>query len=235
PVYFNHLSGQIQQRYGNYEMDYYMNSIKHSSEWLKEKLIKEKSGAAVIVASNCAEQVRHYLRDMDNVEVVYVRHAKRDQKDWDYAIFNSRYVNRMQLLNGSWPMQKTIHAEMVGPVPISVVVERPSKSAHLGYLALLDGDPQKATEHYINILQLDPQHEVAWFRLGLAYFEAKDIEQAMGALDKCLTFYPDKLIALDLKGGILLQQQYIEQAKQIFDHMLKVNPYYSKTYHNLGV
>ena len=50
-VYFNELEGGVKNAYGNYETDYYMNSIKPCADWLKKNVL-ENSKDTLIIGSN---------------------------------------------------------------------------------------------------------------------------------------------------------------------------------------
>ena len=101
-VYFNELAGGLKGAYGNYETDYYFNSLKQSADWFKKNILPTLPAdrKTIIVTQGPLD---YYFRKDTNIQVVYTRYYEKHAKEWDYAIFGNVYINRFQLQNGLFP------------------------------------------------------------------------------------------------------------------------------------
>jgi len=169
-VYFNELIGGIKGAYGKYDTDYYMNSIRKTSDWFKQSEMfknasKEKK---ILLATNAADPVNWYFRnDTDKVKIIYTKWdwpgnpKTRGARDWDYGIYFSRDIDPSMLKNGTWPSQKAIYINAADDVPLSVVIERKDKSDFLGFQAMQKDSFNVAEKYFAEALKYNPQNEEA--------------------------------------------------------------------------
>ena len=130
-VYFNEISGGIDSKYGNYEMDYYMHSYWPAIKWLeKEGILNDRD--EITLATNHGYSGRYYTRNYDNVKALYTRYYERLSRDWDYAIYVNVYIDQAEIKNDQFPPSGTIHTIDVNGKPMCAIVKRPSK-ASIGY------------------------------------------------------------------------------------------------------
>ena len=130
-VYFNEISGGIDSKYGNYEMDYYMHSYWPAIKWLeKEGILNDRD--EITLATNHGYSGRYYTRNYDNVKALYTRYYDRLSRDWDYAIYVNVYIDQAEIKNDQFPPSGTIHTIDVNGKPMCAIVKRPSK-ASIGY------------------------------------------------------------------------------------------------------
>lgn len=167
-VYFNEISGGIDSKYGNYEMDYYMHSYWPAVKWMeKEGLINDRD--EIILATNHGHSGRYYTRNYDNVKAYYTRYYDRLNRDWDYAIYVNVYIDQAELKNDQFPPSGTIHTIDVNGKPMCAIVKRPSK-ASIGYSDdLKSGNDTLAKQKLRNYYNADKDNFEANINLALLY------------------------------------------------------------------
>lgn len=131
-LYFNKYYGGIEKAYGNYETDYWGISTRESIGWLKEeKIIYPKMKHKIKIVSNVSYQVDKYIETQynDRIEVCYVAyHDLRYHEDWDYGIFNTRFIDREYLLKKYFPdKKKTTHTIEIDNTPILAIFKNKLK------------------------------------------------------------------------------------------------------------
>lgn len=224
-VYFNPLFGGMKGNYANYELDYYMNSVKQTCDWIieNEDMTKEK----ITIATTTTEQVRHYFRDYPNVSIKYVRYYQRYGSVWDYGIFYNRFITREQLLNGSYPPPQTVYTVDVEGRPMCAVVKQDNKAANEGFKALKARDFNTALIKFEEETKQRPLNDLAWQGLAQCYATIGDIPKALVAVNNGLEVDPRSATMLYLKGNIHIQQQDIENAALTAAQITKVKPRYA--------
>ncbi len=234
--YFNELTGGIKGAYGNYETDYWMNSIRETSNWFhqQEGLISDQR--KITVATNCIEPVKYYFRnDTAHVNVIYVRYYSRAAKEWDYGIFYSRFIDQSQLKNKSWPNTHTIYAAKADDIPLSIVVERKDKSDFYAGVALDSKNIKAADSLYTLAVKYDPKNEEALTGLGTAQLQLNEPQKAIQSITQSLQVYPANFAALSLLGLAYAQSGKTEQAIQLLNQSLQSNPNNPQAYYYLGL
>lgn len=167
-VYFNELSGGMNKVYGNYEMDYYMHSIKPAMDWLKKKNIINESDS-IIIASNHSNSVNYYSRNSGNIRSIYTRYYERLNSDWDYAVYVNVYIDQYELKYKQFPPTGTIHTVDVDGKPMCAIVKRPSK-ASVGFTDdLKNGNLILAKNKLLDYYQADRNNFEANINLALIY------------------------------------------------------------------
>ena len=235
-IYFNEIMGNVKKAYGRFENDYYLNSLRQGSEWLIENIVPGiPVGTKIRVATNAS--VNYYFRHYtDKVSTQYTRYYDRGSYDWDYAIYFCNYIDPYQLKNNIWPPYKTIHTIEVDHVPICAVVKRESKKDYEGLKLLDQKDFANAIPILEEVIKKEPYNEIVMLRLGEAYIQIEQYNEAHRILDKCLKIYPDYDKALNLKGIAYMQNEKYNDAISVFIHIVtKVNYRFVTAYHNLAV
>lgn len=201
--YFNPLFGGIKKAYSNFETDYWMLSIKEASTWLKnhERIDKVKN-KKYTVTTNCMYPAQVFLNDTNSIALSYSRYYDRNEKYWDYALFYSRFVNRSQLRNRTWPPKGTIHTIKTGGVPICAVVKRENFDDYNGYEALKKGDELKAITYFLSYLNYDPLNETVSLALASIYKNNCLYEKAEELIKQSLQAYPDNPVAKNLSKEV---------------------------------
>ncbi len=223
-VYFNEFKGGLKGAYGDYETDYYFNSLKESADWFRANILPGlPKDRETIVVTQALEPVKYYFRRDTNIRVIYSRFYEKYSKNWDYALFGNVYISRLQLKEGLFPPEGTLFTTTVDGLPMSYVSERVTKQE-------LEGFRLEKEKHYGEALQVfetyvaeHPKTEEVWSRMGKLYYMNGQLEEAKIALDCALALYPDLNEALYIKTLLCMDLKDYRQALQTADHMLEVN------------
>lgn len=210
-VYFNELVGGIKGAYGKYDTDYYMNSVRKTSEWLRNSDIVRtaRRDRKVLIATNAVDPVNWYFRnDTGKVKIVYTKWdapgnpKTRGARDWDYGIYFSRDVDPTMLKNGTWPSDKAIYVNEADGVPLSVVIERNDKSDLLGYQAFQQKDFPAAEQFLTKALQYNPQNEEAALLMTQVKLQLNKPQEAVQYANQYLQLYPGSPLAEQINAMI---------------------------------
>ena len=234
-VYFNELEGGIKGAYGNYETDYYMNSVKQCADWMKEhENLKRADGRKNALFTNAVGPVNFYFKeDTNTVSVGYSSYRTRQEKNADYEIMYCRFVDRDLLLNGAFPPEQAIHTVYADGVPLSCVIRRDDKRAYdaqelmgkndyAGALALLEPYSQKY-----------PKNEVVLSNLGLCYLNVQRFDDAVRVLTQSIAINSENTSAPYFLGLAYLYKGDFSNAANILTNVVKANPYNPQPYRAL--
>ncbi len=226
-VYFNELSGGIKKAYGDYETDYYMNSIKGGYEWLeKNRLSKLNTKDTITIATNCVEPFFHYMRNAPvPIKVIYSRYYQKNQQDWDYGVYFGRFLDKEQLENGYFPSKMSIHNIEADGVPLcAVLANDPQRNGFKGYQAMTTGDLGNAVLYLEAASKKYPEDMEVWTNLALVYSNMKNAVAAKNAIDNAR-----KISTLDLQtemtaGEIFLRSNDANTASQVYGGLIENYP-----------
>jgi Flp pilus assembly protein TadD len=239
-IYFNELKGGIKGAYGNYETDYYFNSLKEGFNWLKENKLKDFKPTAghdsVIVASNIPEMMKQYISISGlPVKFAYVRYYQRGESDWDYGIFVSRFLDKEQLINGYFPGSKPLHIVEAEGVPLSTIQANDrERNALKGQEASKAQNYALAVQYYEKAVALDPKDAEAWRNLAVAAFQSGDKAKSMDAIGKAYAISCMDIGNANTAGMIYLQAQDFNKALQVFSKITEENPDMPEGWMGLG-
>lgn len=233
-VYFNELEGGIKGAYGNYETDYYMNSVKQCADWLKthENLNRRRAdGGRLRLYSNAVAPVNSYFKaDSDNVSVGYVSYRARNEKDADYEILYCRFVDRDLLLKGAFPPEQAIYTVYADGVPLSCVIRKDDKRDYEAQELMGKNDFAGAVALLEPYVQKYPKNETALANLGLCYLNVQRFDDAVKVLSACLNLSPDNTNAAYYMGlGYFYKGDY-SNAASVLTNVVKANPYFAPPY-----
>ncbi|MGC4057555.1 MAG: tetratricopeptide repeat protein [Chitinophagaceae bacterium] len=181
-VYFNEFEGGVKNAVGRYDLDYYQNSGKQATEWIKANA--KPSKGKIIVASNMSQIERYFAHDTDKFLGVYVRLNDRDTKDWDYYITYSRYISLEQLNAGTWPPANAVHKIEVDGAILSAVLERKTKLDMLGNQLMESQQLDSAFKVYEQAVKIDPSNDAVLIRFATLYAQRGNIPMALSTLDE---------------------------------------------------
>lgn len=155
-TYHNAFVGGVTNAYGNYEVDYYYNSVKQCADYFIEKeLPKYKATDTVVLATNAAHLMYVYMAKYKNVRVEYIRFPERDMKPWNYAIFHIALIPLEEIQAEQWLPPSTVFVANVKGKPLSALIKRPSQNDMLGFQALERGDRETALQYFAKYLETD--------------------------------------------------------------------------------
>lgn len=227
-VYFNELAGGINGAFGNYETDYYMNSVKQCADWIKEneKIERRPDGSKMIIYSNAVGPAgQYFIKDTAKVGVGYISYRNRCTVDADYQIFYSRFVDRDLLLNGCFPPEQAAYVVEVDGKPIACVLKKTDKSDFLGQQAMQRNDFDTAIKLLEPYCAKYPKADVAMQNLALAYLSTANVDptrvqKGIELLNKCVELNKENIQAIYYLSqayrmiGNTTQAQYLENMVQ---------------------
>lgn len=224
-IYYNELVGGVDGAYGNYELDYYFNSMRRTSDWFRSEVLdKLPQGDSVILVSNATKQLNFYFKDDKRVKVVYANYYNRNGVDWDYGMFCSKGVQSIQLLKGYYPPAGTIYTDGVGKAILGIVIKRPSKNDLAAFRSNQSGDFMKTIELATNYLQnVDSTDVSVRSYLANAYFQIGQLDKAMELSTYNQKFYPDHAGTLGVIGQVYMRQGKFQESIQTFRTLLDDN------------
>jgi tetratricopeptide (TPR) repeat protein len=245
-VYFNPIAGGVSGAFGKFELDYWGTSIKQGVEWLDKEGVFDQATEEepVVLATNsyyvATAYTAHYGK---KVKLVYTRYYSRDQLDWDYAIFTSRFLNPKQMQIGNWPLDsKVIHNIKANNTPLLAIMKEENKYAMQGWQLSKQKKLQEAINFYLQEKEAHPTNEVAYLRLASLYLNAGNLPKAKEMADKALEISPEWDQGYYVKGVVLYndgkrnnQPQLVEEAKQLYVKAIKVNKLFSAANQQLAV
>lgn len=181
-VYFNPVAGGVKKAFGKYETDYYMLSARPAAEWLIKNKKLDAAKDTVIIGTDCIFPAKVALNVSPLIVGRYMRYDQRFEKDWDYGIFFSRFVDPVEMKNKLWPPANTIHTIDVSGVPVMAILERKSKADMAGIEAYNRKDFASAVRYFKQAAAANPNEWMYYYYLVNCY-------QALGAPDSAATFY----------------------------------------------
>ncbi len=223
-IYFNELSGGIKNAYGNYETDYWMNSMKELSKWLIAHDDRIKKGEEVIVCTNSIDPVKHYFeRWAPNVKVIYAAFKDRYKNKADYYLSIPRFIDSDLLKNGCWPPKEVVHSVTVDGVQVGSVSKYIDTFTYAGLKATRERNLMAANDFFKKAYANDDKNNVAIGNLALNYVNQDSLAAATVWADRGLALSPDNEDFLLPKGMILMYQGKVAEAYEYFDRLKKMN------------
>jgi tetratricopeptide (TPR) repeat protein len=224
-VYFNELIGGIKGAYGNFETDYYMNSMKQCEQWLRKNVeIKPRpDGSRMIFYSNAVGPIGNYfIDDTAKLACGYTSYRTRFEKDGDYFILYQRFVDRQLLVNGCFPPEQAVFTVKVDGVPIACVIKKDDNRDFLGIDAIKKNDFETGIKYLEPFAAKYPKNEGVLTNLGLAYLNLSRPDDAIRALNQSLQLNNENLnaiyymaMAYQMKGDNSTAQYYNNILQQL--------------------
>lgn len=221
-VYFNEWVGGMKGAYGNYETDYYFNSLKQSADWFKKNIMPAlpQDRKTVIVTQGPLD---YYFRKDTNIQVLYTRFYEKYAKDWDYAILGNVYVNRFQLQHGLFPPEGSLFAPTVDGYPVSCVVERQTKAELEGFQLEKKKQYRDALAVFENYTAAHKNNEEVWGKMAKLYYTIGDMQKGKEAVEQALSLHPTLNEALYVSVLIYLNLRDYPGAFEAVNKILSEN------------
>ena len=224
-MYFNEIVGGIEGAYGNYELDYYLASLKPSSEYLAEEVLSKNPDKEYKIVSYGMDQVKYYLRNHPNAKVGFTRFDDRSEKSWDYSVFYNAYMDQHRLQNGYYPPVGTVYAPTVDGKAVGCVVKRPSILDYSGIQALIkENDNDKAIALLKSYSEIDSISSEVWFYLANAYANKNNDDSALFYAKQSTHVYKENSRTLFLTYQIHMRNNRTKEAIATMDNYIKSRP-----------
>lgn len=223
-VYFNEFKGGLKGAYGDYETDYYFNSLKMTADWFRAHVLPGlPKDRETVVVTQAVEPLKYYFRKDTNIRVIYSRYYEKYSKDWDYALFGNVYINRFQLKNRLFPPEGTLYVPLVDGCPMAFVLKRDTKKELEGFEFERQGKYGEALAVFEPYCAGHEKNEEVWARMGKLYYMTGRLEQAQVALEHALQLHPFLYEALYMKAWVALKQKDYRNALEAAGKMLDEN------------
>ncbi|MDB5283776.1 MAG: hypothetical protein JWO06_2851 [Bacteroidota bacterium] len=234
-VYFNELEGGIKGAYGNYETDYYMNSVKQCADWMKtHENLKRPDGRKNSVYTNAVGPTNFYFKeDTNTVSVGYASYRTREEKNADYEIMYCRFVDRDLLIHGAFPPEQSIYTVYADGIPLSCVVRKDDKRDYDGQELMAKNDYAGALALLEPYSQRYPKNEVVLSNLGLCYLNVQRFDDAIRVLTASIGLNSENTNASYFLGLSYMYKQDFSNAAGILTNVVKANPYNPQPYRAL--
>ncbi len=235
-VYFNELVGGIKGAYGNYETDYYMNSVKQSADWLKQnENMKRNDGRKTTIYTNAIAPVNFYFKeDSASVGVGYASYRSRSEKNADYEIMYSRFIDRDLLLHECFPPEQSIYTVYADGVPLSCVIKKDDKRDYEGIELMGKNDYTGALALLEPYAQKYPKNDIVLSNLGLCYLNVQRFDDAIRVLGQSITLNSENTNAAYWLGLAYFYKQDFTNAATVLANVVKANPYFPPPYRALA-
>ncbi|NVN95431.1 MAG: hypothetical protein HXX18_09140 [Bacteroidetes bacterium] len=233
-VYYNEFEGGIKNAFGNYELDYYVHSLKKASEWVKLNAQKDSlvTGKKIKVATWITPPLNYYFRkDTAKFEIAFARYYERGNTDWDYAIYVNMGVNSAQLKNGTWPPANTVHTINVDGKPVCAILKRTDKSDMLGAQAMQINDTTNAIRYFNKALEVVPTNEAVLLNLTDVYTKMQKLDSADITIKKLLKFDPELDNALYSQAIVYFYKNDVDNTLLTAKRIIKNNIKYYMAYY----
>ncbi len=218
-IYFNELFGGVEKAFGYYELDYYQNSGKVGTDWIKEHILKNQKGKVKILSN--LGTIDKYFFDADTALVYtsYGRWRERDHLDWDYYVAYSRFIEPENLQNHAWPPKNIVHEVKVDNTPVLIIIERKNKGDIEAFQALEKNDFATALAKYQENLKYDDSNEYIWYYYAITLANVGQLDMSIQAMKK----------ALDLNGS---NPEWYQLIAKLYNQ--KGETAYANMYNNLA-
>jgi tetratricopeptide (TPR) repeat protein len=223
-IYFNEIYGGTEKAYGEYEMDYYLASLKPSTDWFLENVARKNPNKKFEVLSYGMEHVRYYCRNDKNVHVGYTRFDDRSSKQWDYCIFYNAYFDKTRLNSGEFSPTGTVFQPKVDGKPVGIVIQRPSTDDYLGIKAVENSNFQEGIALLTKYLAMDPARSEIYFYLSAAYASTNQLDSAVKVCDIGYKYFPENSKILYAKYDYLLKLNRFAEAAKVMDEYIGYRP-----------
>ncbi len=190
--YFNEYYGGMKNAYGEFEMDYYLASLRPSTEWFLNNVSRKHPEKKYEVLTYGMDHVKYYCRNDKNIHVGYTRFDERSSKNWDYCIFFNAYFDKARLKSGEFPPKGTIYQQMVDGYPAGVVIKRPGFEDVKGIKAIeKDTAFLRGISLLKDYLKRDPNRSEICFFISTAFASIGKYDSAIAYGKKSKLFYPE--------------------------------------------
>lgn len=156
-TYHNAFVGGVEGAYGNYEVDYYYNSVQQCTDYfMKYEVPTLDTNNKGLLLSNAVHLVAPNIEDQQAVICDYIRYNELNFKDWDYAIIHIALVYPLSHVQAeNWVPDNAIFVARVKGKPLCALIKRKSRGDIKGFEALEKGDVNAGLQHFKDYLETD--------------------------------------------------------------------------------
>ena len=234
-TYHNQLVGGVKGAYGQYEVDYYYNSVKQAADWFKANEMKHiQAGDTVRLYSNAAHILTHYFENNKKIVVDYVRYPERNQKNWDYALFHIALIPETDIQQGSWIPSSTIYQAQVQGNTLCILMKRPSHDDMKAMQFLEQQQPDSALLYFDKYLEKDPKNTDVLITAAQVAMQSGKGNVAQAYIQQAYKADPSNPQVQSMYGMLLVQQGQYPKAQEVLVNLLQKNPQFLQGFYYLA-
>lgn len=177
-TYHNAIVGGVEGAYGNYEVDFYYNSLKQATDWFKENEYNNINGKAIMLTNALDISMPYFANGYEKLGMDYVRYNEISSRDWDYLMLHIALVPLPLIQSGGWLDSKTIYVGTVEGKPLCAIFKRKSKDDMLGLKLLQAGKTDSAIVAFERYLKVDSSNTSVLNQLANIYIQKSDMPKA---------------------------------------------------------
>jgi tetratricopeptide (TPR) repeat protein len=193
-----------------------MNGMKQATIKLRD--LTRSSKDSIFVATNCFEPLQQYVKSMHLPwKIDYVRYGQRYDKNWDYCILYSRFVDKNLLQGGYFPPKSMV-------VLYAILKNDPERNAYKAAQFLDQKDYSNALVYFDKAIAFDKNNETAYLSASIAAANQGDINKSIACIEQVIKMNPNDIEALQIdmqlyqaKGDNQTAQKYYSQAQLLIE------------------
>lgn len=234
--YFNSSVGGSKGAYGNYEVDFYYNSVKEACDWFKKnEYPKIKDKDSIIIATNAAHIVEQYFLNDKKVKIRYVRFYQRNESRYDYSIFHIAMIPEGTLKSKSWTKDNVLYKPMLAGNPLCALVKKPSNEDADGSDSLKAGNVAAGAALLKSYLQKDPHNELVLNNLAQVYLQTQKADSALPLINTLMAMDSNSDENLSVLGSYYLQSNQADKAMAMWNKKCIDEPTNMRAYLELAI
>lgn len=235
-IYFNEIIGGVEGAYGKYEMDYYLASLKPSTEWFLENVARKNPKQKFNLGTYDLYITKYYCKNDTNVKVGFLRPEQRNSTPyrWDYTVLYNAYNDNYRLTKGLYPPPGTVFTPLLQGKPMGVVIKRLSYFDVDAKVAEGKKQYDSAAMYYLKYLDADPKSYEVYINLANVLAMKGSIDSAMIFAKKSLDVFPEYQSGLLSLANYCKIKSQVDSATQLLEKYLKLRPLDADNYGELA-
>jgi Dolichyl-phosphate-mannose-protein mannosyltransferase len=232
--YFNATVGGTKGAYGKYEVDFYYNSVKESSEWFKKNVVSKLGKTDTLrLGTNAPHIVMEYFRDDPRIKISYVKFYTRNNTACDYQMFHITMITEGAVKTSSWLQDNVIYKAEVCGKTMNAIFKKPSNDDVLGS-SMLDKGDVNGVPLLLNYLKTEPHNDLILAKLANYYIAVQKPDSAITYLQPLLAFDSTGLETQSLQAKYFVQKGQGQLAIQKLQNIIAKEPNYMPAYLDMG-
>jgi len=97
------------------------------------------------------------------------------------------------------------------------------------------GDLQGALEKYQQVLEQEPDDDLAHYDVGVVQYSLERYEEALASIDRAAALQPERADFLMLRGNTLIRLERHDEAIRDYEEALRLDPSQIEAYYSIGL
>lgn len=226
-TYHNFLAGGVEGAYGNYEVDFYYNSVKEVQDWFFENEFenwkKDHPNDTVVISTNAYFTMHEYTRPIPNAKAGYMKYNQRNEKDWDYLVLHTALIPLNDIKSGNWIPSNTLYEAKVEGKTMCILIKRTNRQDLNGNSLAAQGKVVEALNAYQSYLTVDENNTVILNKMANLCLQNGRVEDGLKWINKSYQLDNSKLETKQIRGLLHLQNNDAKTAISMFSQIMQEN------------